>query len=498
MKLLRVVALVLACLAVPTTPKKVQSLDDARAVFQQVQDLMVKVKPEADKEITKIKTLIHDAARAYEITKKRIHTLMQADAQLNSIPIESLDPKNYGLGPDPSKSKGTLQQESREAVCSHMSKTAASLLEDTYSVLGGTPPKVNMDPMDLVEELAGAGDGDGDGAGYPNTDGDGDGSGSTTESPQVDKLKQTYANLQRAQAREVATQVQEEVDKKIITYLKQASKSALAKSLKFGTEENSFKKDSQEIVTGHLGTPVTIALAKVKIAESYMDKKWKQILHKASHYSATAATALDTINTAHVLYIPEDLHNADLMHLIKEFQKAVDLLTDVEPLHSFLTAKLSKIKNDIKGVVHNLKYAAAEPEAGQLQNAMQHPDFMLLSQEFKRQLTFEKEGLNVAKKVIEACQDPGSVKINWAGLVKNATKVKVVAAGGFGGNATGNTTVTSAAGDGAALLEEGAGDELGASMRRQGVFASGFGAAVGVAMLVSRSQQQTAAVAMQV
>ena len=69
-------ALALACLAVPAAPKKITDLKAAKAAFQKVQDIMVEVKPKADREIKKIKTLIDDAARAYEATKKRIHVLM--------------------------------------------------------------------------------------------------------------------------------------------------------------------------------------------------------------------------------------------------------------------------------------------------------------------------------------------------------------------------------------------------------------------------------------
>ena len=122
-----------------------------------------------------------------------------------------------------------------------------------------------------------------------------------------------------------------------------------------------------------------------------------------------------------MLYIPEDLQNKDIMKLIKLFQKAVDLLTDVQPIHSILFKRKKKMEKALEPTLNKLRNHAALPNAASLQSAMQHPDFMQLSKEFKKQLMLEKEGLNVAKKVIEACQDPGSVKIKWAGMVANFT-----------------------------------------------------------------------------
>ena len=58
-------ALALACLAVPAAPKKITDLKAAKAAFQKVQDIMVEVKPKADREIKKIKGI-----RMFRIGKK--------------------------------------------------------------------------------------------------------------------------------------------------------------------------------------------------------------------------------------------------------------------------------------------------------------------------------------------------------------------------------------------------------------------------------------------
>jgi hypothetical protein len=283
-----------------TTHQTPTALKNAEAILDYVTLTMKKVKQDSSAGNSAIANHIEELKEAWDEKKKKALQMMKIDAEVNGVPVSSLDPKTYGLGEDPLLALSKSPEHAREATYVRM----AACAQQVISIL--QPPQSQL--RRLGEAIA----------------------GSNKPGVHVSAL----TKVTKFKHDKVAAQTEAAVDQKIVAYLQKAAGHEEKKEAEYKALEKASEKKTEKVSFGTAGTPVMNTLNKLTRASELFDKTFLPVMSQSKKMSKTAAKAIDVISASNILTATAPASAYKFFKLQKMFRVCVTKLHLIIPLSS--------------------------------------------------------------------------------------------------------------------------------------------------------------------
>jgi hypothetical protein len=442
-------------------PGKNALIAGAEASLARVEASMMRAGANAAKGAAAIAKHQQSAEAKFAAMKAKVFTYMKADAAINGIPISKLQPSQYGLGEDPALTMEDSELTKRRAVYQRMAKAAtavAALIRKIAiapmaggrrlggaaggAAAGGAAAEAAL-PGQLVEQLRALGEqlalDEQLAAGAAGAAGGVHAAGLPAALDPETKLA-----LLKKQASSATTEAS--VDEKIVSYLEKEEHREAALQNAYKSEEQA-ALTKEEAATGGVGaTPVMAALVELSHAQTTCGRLFTPLLARAKELSAAAEGAIGAIAGQGVLGASAPAAAFHFAQLKALFVSADAALRKVAPLFTRLGHQHDAILAALKDERAKLEAMARTAEARKLQLALGSPDFMVETNEYKREAKLANLALALAKKVDEVARHPGQ---GWLSV-------------GGGGGGAGAARLLAEIGEAIGAGEEGAAEGEGA------------------------------------
>lgn len=400
-------------------------LHTAKGNLRKVSLAMETVSSLAKQERVRLRTTMQELRVKYATKVKKMHKYMAADAEINHVPIATLDPTHYGIGTAPMKTAQGRVLLSRAKMCARAIKLGTSVAAlmssvDRHSASGGAAAAAAGAPAGAA---AGASAG-------------GDGAMLLDEQLPAGHIKvntDSYGTkVKHLQRQAVTAKIQSEVDSQIIKYLKQLAQRNEEKEKHDMAAEKKARNAAWKAVTGQEGTPISAALHQLQVAEKRLHTTFHPVVVEAARAGHVASSAIQAISAAGLLDAPPSaVSTAALQRILSILRSAMAVLQTVVPVKSAFSVQFSHIGTILGREQSKLRSVMKSSMANKLSMSLSDPKFMELTKEYDEEVKMKKAVHKLCADVQKACVSPGHGR--WAGPPKTAH------AGAGGAHAGGRT-----------------------------------------------------------
>jgi hypothetical protein len=340
-----------------------------------------------------IETLKED----WDKKKKKALRMMKVDAEVNGVPLTSLNPKTYGLGEDPMKELLHSPEHKREAAYVRMAACAQQIQNLLKTLNLGTSRRLEEDvPMKLEEQV-------------------------DATKHNIKIHTSAVKEVQAYKMKKLGAATEAAVDKKIINYLERAAATESKEESSLEKKMDKEKKLTEEESFGVAGSPVLTTLDKLKKSAQLLDNTFLPVMTQAKQMSKIAATSLKVMNEENVLGTEAPKSAYKFYKLQKQFKVCANKLRLIIPLSITFDNQYNVIKTTVSSEQTKLEQALKTDAARRLNVALQSPSFMRETKEYRAEAALGHEGVLLAKRVQAVADNPG---VGWMSVSQGGTALE--------------------------------------------------------------------------
>ena len=393
-------------------------LQTARGNLKKVSLAMETVTSLARQERVRLRDAMQALKESYATKVKKMHKYMQADAEINNVPIATLDPAGYGIGLAPMKTAPGLLLISQAGMCARAIKLGTGVsalilgLDKAQKPTDGVAVAVNNTSAMLLDEQLAMHI-------KVNTDSFG-------------------TKVKKLQHDAVTAKIQSEVDSQVIQFLKQLAMKNEAKKAADAAAEKKAQDAAWKAVTGQEGTPIAAALHRLKLAETRMHAVFTPVIAEATCAGQVASSAIQAIDAAGLLGAKRPaVATAALQRILSILRSAMAVLQTVVPVKSAFSVQYSHVGTILSREQGKLRRTMKSSMAHKLSLSLSDPKFMELTKEYDEELKLKKAAHELCNDVQKACRDPGYGR--WADAPKEGARAAAGGGGGDGSESSGGS-----------------------------------------------------------